>query len=125
MPVFLLQLLFLFDVRLHKARPALNDKPKFSGYTEVRDHEQLQLLEERLPAELLFIPIKSKEISHPYRLDLHDVANVEVHNPFILVQESENCAQVDLVFSFAFFVFELLLYLEFKIFYVLLFAFVD
>ena len=37
------------------------------------------------------------EVSHPYRLNLHYVPNVEVEDPLVLVQKAQYCAHVDLV----------------------------
>ena len=48
MPVFLFQLFFLFDVGLHEAAAGLNDETHFCGDAEVRDDEELQLLQEGL-----------------------------------------------------------------------------
>lgn len=48
MPVLLLQLLLFLDLWLHEALPLLDNEAHLRGDTEVRDDQELQLLQEGL-----------------------------------------------------------------------------
>ena len=100
MPVLLFQLLFFFNLRLHETAAGLNDEAHLGGDTEVRDDQKLKFLEEGLTRKLVLITVRLHEVLHSNRLDLHDVADVKVKDPFILVQEAKNCSHVDLVAFF-------------------------
>ena len=88
MPVLLFQLLFFFNLRLHETAARLNNEAHLGGDTEVRDNQKLKLLEEGLTGELVLIAVRLHEILHANRLDLHNVSDIEVEDPFILVQEA-------------------------------------
>jgi hypothetical protein len=84
-PVLLLHLLLLLHVGTHEAIAGLNDESLFGGDTEVGYDEQLEFFEEGLAGELGLIAHAGHEVPHAHGLDLHDVADVQVHYPLALV----------------------------------------
>ena len=81
----------------------MNDEPHLCGNAKVRYDEQLKFFQERLTGELMLIAIRLKKVLHSHRLDLHDVSDVQIQNPFVLVKEAQNRAHVNLVSVFLFF----------------------
>ena len=100
MPVLLLELLFFFYLGLHETTAGLNDEAHLGRDTEVRDDHKLKFLQEGLTRELVLVTVGLHEVLHANWLDLHDVADVQVEDPFILVQETENSSHVDLIAIF-------------------------
>lgn len=98
-PVLLLQLSFLLGLWLHQSLPLLDDETHLCGHAEVRDDEQLKLFQEGLARQLQFIARRLHEVSHSYWLDLHDVADVQIEDPLILVQKAEHSPHIDLIFQ--------------------------
>ena len=45
----------------------------------------------------MLVPVEGQKVSHPYRLNLHNITNIKVEDPFILVQEAQHGPHVDLV----------------------------
>ena len=48
----------------------------------------------------MLISVRLHKVLHSYWLDLHDVSDVKIQYPFILVQETQNCSHIDLVSFF-------------------------
>lgn len=94
-PVLLLHLFLFFDLWLHKAAAGLNDETHLGGHAEVAHDQKLQLLQEGFTGKLVLIAVGLHEVLHPYWLDLHDVTNIEVEDPLVLVQEPKYCSHVN------------------------------
>jgi len=70
----------------------------------------------------MLITVRLHEVFHSNWLDLHDVADVQIQDPFILVQEPENSSHVDEIGIFlVHWSFGIVVYLKFSIFNVDLF----
>lgn len=96
-PILLLELLLFLHFWLHEAGPRGNDESHFGRDAEVGDNEELKLLQERLPGQLVLVPVSLHEVFHPHWGHLHDVSDVEIQNPLVLVQKAQNSPHIDLV----------------------------
>ena len=85
MPVLLLELLLLFDLRFHEAATGLHDESHLGGDAEIADNKQLKLFQEGFAGKLVLVTVRLHEVLHSNWLDLHDVTDIQIQDPFILV----------------------------------------
>ncbi len=80
MPVFTL---FTFTLRfIGRVLSKLNNEPDLCRYAEVANTQETNLLKERGPIQLTLILALREHIFKRYRVDLHDVTNVEISDQF-------------------------------------------
>lgn len=98
MPEFALKLSFFLYFWLQVLGSRLKQEPHLCTHAEVRDGQDRQLAEEGFSAELDFVLVFLKELFHRNRLNLHYVANVQIVDPFVLIEKSEHTTHVGLFF---------------------------
>ena len=76
----------------------LEQEAHLRTHAEVGHRQYAELAEKRVPAQFDLILVLLEELLHRYRLDLHDVADVQIVDPLVLVEEAEHTAHVGLFF---------------------------
>lgn len=89
MPVLAFEFL-LFLKRRDTVCLGLHDEAHLGRNTEVGNHSEGYFKEERVTGELNFIPSVGQALRHCYGLQLHDVANIQIIDPLVLVQVAEH-----------------------------------
>jgi len=81
----------------------LNDKSDLSGRTEIPNNQKANDFQETLSSKAFFITSNLAKIFKFDWRNLHDVANIQILNPFSLVQKPKNMSQINLLLILLFF----------------------
>jgi hypothetical protein len=84
-PILTLKLSITFNFWLKEVCPRLQKKPHLSRHAEVAYRKDRQILQEHITTKLKLIVSLTKQVPHSNRLDLHDVADVQIKDPFVLI----------------------------------------
>ena len=98
MPELAFELSFLLYFWLQVLSPRLKQESHLSAHAEVWHNQNWEFSEERVSAELHLVICLLKKVFHADRLDLHNIADVEVINPLILIQKPKHTTHVWLFF---------------------------
>lgn len=105
MPELALLLSLFLHLRLQIIRSRLQKETHFSAHAKVGDRNNRKLLQKVVPRQLHLIPILLQKLFHLKWLNLHNVSNVHIENPFVLVQKTKHRSHVRfLVFLFFLFI---------------------
>ena len=88
--------LFL-DLGLEVGGARLQQESHLRAHAEVRHDQDGEFAEERVPAQLHLVAALVEELLHGERLDLHDIADIQIVDPLVLVEEAEHAAHVRLL----------------------------
>lgn len=90
-PIFTLVLAFLLDRVLVVLASRVQQEPHLRAHAEVAHSEDAQFLEEGVARKLGLVARLLQEVGlHGDRADLHDVPNVQVLNPLVLIQKAQH-----------------------------------
>jgi len=97
-PIFTFNFALLFDLRLQVLTSRVQQKPHLCRHAEVAHREDAQLFEEWVPWKFNFIALDLQKVClHLQRTNLHYVPNIQILNPFILIEKTEYAAHVWLI----------------------------
>ena len=88
MPIFAFKLALFLNFWFQILGPGLEQESHFSAHTEVGYDKDGEFTKERVSAELSLVIDLVEELLHRYRLDLHNVANIQIVNPLVLIEET-------------------------------------
>lgn len=95
MPKLTLHFALLLHFWLQVLAASVQQEPHFGRHAKVADDQDAELLEERIPGQLLLITRCLQEVLGQLKSSyLHDVADVQILNPFVLVQKSKHTPHV-------------------------------
>ena len=98
MPTFTFKLPLFLDLWLQILRTRLQQEAHLSAHAEVRHNQDGQFAEERVSTQLQLITRLMQKLFHRDGLNLHDVANIQIEDPLVLIEEAQDTSHVRLLF---------------------------
>jgi len=108
MPIFAFQLALFLNFWFQILGSGLQQKAHFGTHAEVSNDQDGKLGKEGVPAQFAFVICFGEKFFHCYGLNLHNVANIQIVNPLVLVQKAEHAPHIRLLLLLVFIIHALL-----------------
>lgn len=95
MPILTFVFTFLSYLWFKILTPRVQQESHLCAHTEVPNNHVTEFLEEAVSLKFCFVSVLSEEIvGKRDGVDLHDVSDIQILDPFVLVQKSEDRSHV-------------------------------